>query len=165
MKLIIYQTNILNYLQFCLFQMLNPMSKCPLAEKLLNNVLKSQFVQDYLFKYNDFLQNISKITGERINNFRRIRDMFDTILITKHNQLKLPQWITPEVYRKLKELYKIAFYIDFTSTIEPDIKYLRTGLLLNEILENLNIVKNPYKPFISIYVTVSDFILNCFLII
>lgn len=131
------------------------MAKCPLAEKLLRNVMHSQFVKDYLLKNNDFLQNISKFTGEPLTNYRRIRDIFDTILITKHNQFKLPKWITPEVYKKLKEIYTTSFYFDFTTTIEPDIKYLRTGLLLNEILENLNIAKNPYKPFISIYVTVS----------
>lgn len=101
------------------------------------------------------IQNISCITKENLRNHREIRDFFDNLLSSKHHGHRLPKWCTANIYEQLKEIFDISFRFDYTGDIEPELRRLRTGVLMNEIFNGLDPDINPNASRLSIYVTVN----------
>ena len=135
---------------------MNPSSNCELAFRLFERIRNSPVVKNYLLLHQEIIQNISCITRENLRDHREIREFVDNLVSSKHHGRRLPKWCTANVYNQLKEIFDISLRFDYTGEIEPELRRLRAGVLMNEIFKGLDPDIDPYRSRLSIYVTVKN---------
>ncbi|CAG2107647.1 unnamed protein product, partial [Medioppia subpectinata] len=81
------------------------------------------------------LNYVSSNTGLNITNLTAAEEVFDTLLIEKENKYELPLWVDEHTYHTLSQISDMTFYFDFSTKL---IQRLRTGLLLKDIIKNMN---------------------------
>ncbi|KAJ6223696.1 hypothetical protein RDWZM_002241 [Blomia tropicalis] len=136
-------------------------SNCDRAYALYGRIPDSKVVQNLIKPFWPTIQEIAHISNVSIDSYRKARDVYDSLLCIRH-QMKITSesiqdtslywaqsWITEEQFSALKSVYELGFRFDFTGTIETELRRLRTGLLLNEIVNRLNPMVD--HPKISIF--------------
>lgn len=75
---------------------------------------------------------VSNELNKTVATYRDVRDLFDNLLILKHESRRLPSWANETIYKSLKEIFEQSFQLDFTGKIFPELRQLRAGLFLKK---------------------------------
>ncbi|KAI2800106.1 hypothetical protein BLOT_014013 [Blomia tropicalis] len=115
--------------------MLNPDSFCKKGKELIDEIYRSPIVQQYADKVKSTLHYVEDNTGISSINLITAEQIFDSLLVEKENGFKLPAWVDNHVYAQLSDISTKTFIF---SSLTREIQRLRTGLLLKDIIQNLN---------------------------
>ena len=73
-------------------------------------------------------------TGNEIKNYHSVGNIFNNLAVTIANKLKPPEWVTQEVFEKMKELRKKVSLLKFST---KKLQRLRTGVFFNDLLTKI----------------------------
>lgn len=113
--------------------MLNPDSYCKRGKEEIEKVYSSPLVKQYVKTIQPTLDYVKDNTGLPEVDIIKAEQVFDSLLIEKEYNLKLPSWVDRHVYTQLQEISDKSFVF---SAMNREVQRLRTGLLLKEIIEN-----------------------------
>lgn len=71
------------------------------------------------------LKYVSGNTGLNLKDIIEAEEVFDTLLIERKNNYKLPKWVDDSTYNGLKDISDKTFYFDYMSKV---IQRLRAGM-------------------------------------
>ncbi|OTF69161.1 lysosomal acid phosphatase-like protein [Euroglyphus maynei] len=115
--------------------MLNPSSKCKKAEQIRMDIFKSEPVINYYDQMKSTLLYVQDNTGYKNVDLIKAEQIFDSLLIEKMNDYKLPAWVDMNVFEKLKDISAKTFIF---SGMTKQIQRFRTGLLLSDIWQHIS---------------------------
>jgi len=107
--------------------MLNPDSVCKKGKKEIEKIYNSPTVQQYVDQVRPTLQYVKDNSGSDSMDLIIAEEVFDTILIEKEYNMKLPAWVDHYVYEQLSEIMAKTFVF---SAMTREIQRLRTGKLV-----------------------------------
>lgn len=122
-----------------------PRKNCPRYQQLQEETMKSRAVQEKIHENKDFLDMVSNKTKMKVTIENEWR-VYDTLFCEKTHNLTLPSWATQEVIARLGELNDFGMEILFRLHKTADKSRLQGGLLLKQILQNINQAINESAP-------------------
>ncbi|XP_028997501.1 lysosomal acid phosphatase-like [Betta splendens] len=114
-----------------------PLYDCPRYKQLMNETKASKEFLDVDKAYADFYELIRKNTGLSMS-VATVWRLYDILLCETRHDLAVPDWVTPEVMDKLKYLTDFGLQALFVVHQHKEKSRLQGGLLLGELVKNLN---------------------------
>ncbi|CAH0388978.1 unnamed protein product [Bemisia tabaci] len=105
---------------------------CPLMSK--EQEIVNDAIQKKLDENKDLLTYISKSTGLQVETIQNIDDIHDNLLISEQRGFKVPEWAREIYPKKLQELAAINYFQLYDT---PLLRKLRSGILINDILDSM----------------------------
>lgn len=138
--------------------LLNPTAPCPKAQKLESLALTHPSVQRYVKENGAFISEVSKYTGHNFTsiNWPYIVLIHDTLLAEKYyfgDNFKEPEWLSAIGNDTFARLTNLATLVFDTFRQSAESLRLRTGTLINEMLNSLNESAVQSKPQMFTYAT------------
>ena len=98
----------------------------------------------------EFLQFVSKQSGNNVSSITKIHPVFDSLNIAQQNGKKWPDWVTEEVFAKVKLMDN---KVDCINSGTPLILRLDTGVFLHDVKHNFGtkIVKDNGEKKVFFY--------------
>ncbi|KAJ8956334.1 hypothetical protein NQ318_015072 [Aromia moschata] len=113
---------------------------CPRYDKLYDELMATDEIQDIGWDYLEFFDFLSANSGEKIDSFDQLKDLYDTLYVEDLHNLTLPVW-TRQVFSELAQLSDFA-WSTYTFTVE--LARLRTGPLVDYITSHFeNVTTDP----------------------
>jgi len=113
------------------------MENCPRYKKMLQDVSDTKEYSMYLIKNKNFVRKINEDLKSDKISMSDIEGLADILKIENENHMKLPIWVTPDLYKKIvclgREQYRFYFY-------NTEMARLVAGGIMNEIRRNF--IKN-----------------------
>ncbi|XP_069751106.1 prostatic acid phosphatase-like [Narcine bancroftii] len=122
-----------------------PQRNCPRYQELLEETMNSREVQEKIQKNKDFLNMVSNKTKMNVTIENEWK-VYDTIFCEKTHHFSLPSWVTQEVITDLRELNGFGIKILFGLNKTQEKSRLQGGLLLKQILRNIDQAINESTP-------------------
>ncbi|XP_043476904.1 venom acid phosphatase Acph-1-like [Leptopilina heterotoma] len=114
--------------------------KCSRYLEELKNLKQTIQVKEKLQKFENLIQNLSNITGEKINNLSDLYKIHFTLEMEEKMNLKLPNW-TKYVLNNTQVMEAILFNFELM-TYNNLMKKLSTGSLINKIADEMIRIKD-----------------------
>ncbi|XP_072155939.1 lysosomal acid phosphatase isoform X2 [Bemisia tabaci] len=115
-----------------LLQIIRVLKPCPLMSK--EQEIVNDAIQKKLDENKDLLTYISKSTGLQVETIQNIDDIHDNLLISEQRGFKVPEWAREIYPKKLQELAAINYFQLYDT---PLLRKLRSGILINDILDSM----------------------------
>jgi len=127
--------------------LLVPNSNCPAADNAYEEVMRSKEVQDFLESNKEFIEKVGNKTGEKYTKLRQLDYLYDTLHAEMDfdEPLELPKWLKEignDTLERLRQFELKAFEYDWSS---KKVQRLRSGLILQELSENMRSATNVTK--------------------
>ncbi|XP_076360686.1 prostatic acid phosphatase-like isoform X2 [Tachypleus tridentatus] len=127
--------------------MLFPESECPESDKEVLRILKSPMAQRFNNDHQKLYRSLSEHSGEKIETWRDVGSVYDTLKIEKLHNLTVPDWVDP-MWEQLVNISNWNFHLGFDSEV---ILRLRTGLLLKDMISNIQKKINGRLPKLTVF--------------
>lgn len=88
------------------------------------------------------MRTLQEKSGKKMNDWVSVRDLLDTLTIEKNLGLKIPDWVTPEIWEAMESCAKHTTLLNYKD--DERIKF-RAGLLLKDISLHFEAVKNNQR--------------------
>lgn len=104
---------------------------CPKYNKLLKNLLKSEYFRNISHQNHDLYAYLSKYSGDNVYDLETLNYLYSTFYIETLFNYTIPDWAKKVFPDKLKYWSALSFT---TSCYTPELARLKTGPLFNEIV-------------------------------
>ena len=111
---------------------------CKTVNEEHHKLQNSQKIKEFLLPRSQFLQNISKIVGQKIETLDEVDVFYDALLVeADQHDYWWPIWSKKEQREIMEQLKVMADFNYETNWSIPIIQKLRSGLLIEEIYKNI----------------------------
>ncbi|NWS48243.1 PPAL phosphatase, partial [Probosciger aterrimus] len=114
-----------------------PLTPCPRYEQLQNETRHSAAYINKTKENWQFLQMVANETGIRDVSLDGVWSVYDTLFCEQVHKMDLPEWATPDVMTRLKQLKDFGFEFLFGIQDRVEKARLQGGVLLGHIRKNL----------------------------
>ncbi|KAM4666254.1 lysosomal acid phosphatase isoform 1-T1 [Amazona ochrocephala] len=114
-----------------------PLTPCPRYEQLQNETRHSAVYINKTKENWQFLQMVANKTGIRDVSLEGVWSVYDTLFCEQVHKMDLPEWATPDVMTRLKQLKDFGFEFLFGIQDRVEKARLQGGVLLGHIRKNL----------------------------
>ncbi|XP_033917571.1 lysosomal acid phosphatase [Melopsittacus undulatus] len=114
-----------------------PLTPCPRYEQLQNESRHSAVYINKTKENWQFLQMVANETGIRDVSLEAVWSVYDTLFCEQVHKMNLPDWVTPDVMTRLKQLKDFGFEFLFGIQDRVEKSRLQGGVLLGHIRKNL----------------------------
>lgn len=115
-----------------------PVGDCPRYKQLMNETEHSEEFLNVTAEYQEFIEFVQDKTGLNNTNVETVWGVYDTLFCESRHNFTAPDWVTPDVMKKLQELKDFGFQVMFGVYKQREKSRLQGGMLLGEILKNLS---------------------------
>ncbi|KAF5286470.1 hypothetical protein FQR65_LT12553 [Abscondita terminalis] len=112
---------------------------CPQYHLELNRVLKSKDVRHKLQELQPLLDDLSKHTGKKIENFEDVQDVYTTLMSEEASGLVLPQWTKTFYPERMKEATAFSYVLN---AYNDKLNRLKGGVFVKKLIEDWKDVQN-----------------------
>ncbi|XP_062845794.1 lysosomal acid phosphatase-like [Trichomycterus rosablanca] len=119
-----------------------PLLNCPLYQSLIHETKITKAFLNMTEMYKDFMEMVQKNTGLDLPSIETVWSVYDTLFCEKKHGMRLPDWVTSDVMKKLKVLNNFSFQFMFGLHKRKEKCRLQGGLLLDQIIKNMTAVAN-----------------------
>ncbi|XP_008299678.1 lysosomal acid phosphatase [Stegastes partitus] len=120
-----------------------PLSDCPRYKQLMNETEHTEEFLNVTATYKDTIDLVRTKTGLNKTNVESVWSVYDTLFCESRHNMSAPDWVTPDVMNKLRELKDFGFQVLFGVYNQQEKSRLQGGLLLGEIVKNLSKMAVP----------------------
>ncbi|XP_061318170.1 lysosomal acid phosphatase [Pezoporus occidentalis] len=114
-----------------------PLTPCPRYEQLQNETRHSAVYINKTKENWPFLQMVANETGIQDVSLEGVWSVYDTLFCEQVHKMDLPDWATPDVMTRLKQLKDFGFEFLFGIQDRVEKARLQGGVLLGHIRKNL----------------------------
>lgn len=122
--------------------LLNSEAHCPKAEHIESTeITQIPSVKKFLDEHNEFIKQLEKYTGENLTSWYDVGYIWDTLFAEKDyfkDNFVKPRWLDLMGNDTWERLYQFNEMEIGVFDLSPTYQRLRTGLLLKQILSNMN---------------------------
>ncbi|XP_067125391.1 testicular acid phosphatase homolog [Centruroides vittatus] len=109
-------------------------AECPEADAELARIKNGPEGKVYREQYNELFRYVSNQSGIMVDDWLGVLLVFDAIKIGESNNMRVPDWVTPQVHRQLEKITQDFFYYPFKTV---KMQRLRAGPLIGDIVERM----------------------------
>ncbi|XP_013866166.1 lysosomal acid phosphatase isoform X2 [Austrofundulus limnaeus] len=120
-----------------------PLDDCPRYKQLMNETEHTPEFINAISTYQDLIELVKNKTGLKNTNVETVWSVYDTLFCESRHNMTAPDWVTPDVMEKLKNLKDFGFQVIFGVHKQQEKSRLQGGMLLNEIVKNLSKMATP----------------------
>ncbi|XP_076580013.1 lysosomal acid phosphatase [Chaetodon auriga] len=120
-----------------------PLGDCPRYNQLMNETEHTEEFLNVTIEYKDVIELVRNKTGLNKTNVESIWTVYDTLFCESLHNMSAPDWVTPDVMEKLRELKDYEFRSMFGLYKRQEKSRLQGGILLGEIVKNLTKMAAP----------------------
>ncbi|XP_042369216.1 lysosomal acid phosphatase isoform X2 [Plectropomus leopardus] len=120
-----------------------PLSDCPRYKQLMNETEHTEKFINVTIEYQDILELVRNKTGLNKTTVESVWSVYDTLFCESRHNMSAPDWVTPVVMEKLRELKDFGFQVTFGVHKQQEKSRLQGGMLLGEIVKNLSKMAAP----------------------
>ncbi|XP_059184015.1 lysosomal acid phosphatase [Centropristis striata] len=120
-----------------------PRFDCPRYKQLMNETEHTAEFLNVTNEFKDVIELVRNKTGLNNTNVETVWSVYDTLFCESRHNKTAPDWVTPEVFERLRLLKDFAFRIAFGVYKPQEKNRLQGGVLLGEIVKNLSKMSVP----------------------
>ncbi|XP_018557302.1 lysosomal acid phosphatase [Lates calcarifer] len=120
-----------------------PLGDCPRYKQLMNETEHTEEFLNVTSTYQDIIELVRSKTGLNKTNVESVWSVYDTLYCESVHNKTAPDWVTPDVMEKLRQLKDFGFQVMFGVYKQQEKSRLQGGILLGEIVKNLSKMAVP----------------------
>uniref|UniRef100_A0A3P8TPN8 Lysosomal acid phosphatase n=1 Tax=Amphiprion percula TaxID=161767 RepID=A0A3P8TPN8_AMPPE len=120
-----------------------PLNDCPRYKQLMNETENTAEFLNVTTTYKDIIDLVRNKTGLNKTDVESVWSVYDTLFCESRHNMSAPDWVTPDVMNKLRELKDFGFQAMFGVYNQQEKSRLQGGMLLGEIVKNLSKMAVP----------------------
>lgn len=117
-----------------------PLGDCPRYKQLMNETEHTEEFQNVTSQYEAVIELVRNKTGLNKTTVESVWSVYDTLFCESQHNKSAPDWVTPDVMKKLKELKDFGFQVMFGVYKQQEKSRLQGGILLGAIVKNLTMM-------------------------
>uniref|UniRef100_A0A8D0GDD5 Lysosomal acid phosphatase n=1 Tax=Sphenodon punctatus TaxID=8508 RepID=A0A8D0GDD5_SPHPU len=123
-----------------------PLSPCPRYEQLQNETRQTAVYMNKTHQNLQFLEMVANETGIQNVSLESVWSVYDALFCEHTHKMQLPDWVTQDVLKRLKQLKDFSFEFLFGIHQRVEKARLQGGVLLAQIRKNLTLAANVSAP-------------------
>nr|XP_020447945.1 lysosomal acid phosphatase [Monopterus albus] len=123
--------------------LLFPLGDCPRYAQLLNETKHTEEFINVTIANQDLIELVRNKSGWNKTTVETAWGLYDTLFCESRHNKSAPDWVTPNVMKRLQVLKDFGFQIVFGVYKRQEKSRLQGGLLLGEIVKNLSRMAVP----------------------
>ncbi|XP_031588215.1 lysosomal acid phosphatase [Oreochromis aureus] len=120
-----------------------PLKDCPRYQQLMNETEHTEEFLNVTATYQNIIELVRNKTGLNNTTVETVWSVYDTLFCESQHNMTAPDWVSPNVMKKLRKLKDFGFQVIFAVHEQQEKSRLQGGMLLGEIVKNLSKMAVP----------------------